>query len=284
MATNPNKIIHIRSIDCLLLNDVYSVSIPEAISVASDEELTIEVLNASIPYSFFNVNFSNKFLSIIEAELNGSNPVSWDLELPEGNYNSITFLSMFQTTINAQSISLGKSYNYSLSYNKTTNTATILLNSANAQTNFLFLTGNIARFDCQLLLGFSLADFQFVSNIPLVGDNSMNMSPYDAIYIYSNLGITNSYDTKSRNLTNILVKIPITSLPFSYIQWENQQFLTYKSTKNTISNLEFRIADYDGDPIQLRGALWFLSIKFTISKKDKVFQVPRPNEQVPVEF
>lgn len=281
---NPQRIVHVRSIDCRKIGDTWSVALPEAISVASDEEISIEIINASIPYSFYNVNYSNKYLSIQEEEIGGANPVSWTLTLTEGNYNAITFLSMFETAINSQSISSGKSFVYDVVYNKLTNTATISLTSSNSQSNFLFLTGSQSAFDCQYLLGFTLADFQFTTSTPLTSDGSMNMSPYDAIYIYSNLGIINAYDTKTRNLTNILVKVPITSLPFSYIQWENTQNLSYKSNRTIINELQFQMKDFDGDSIDLRGANWFLSIKFIITRKSGIFQVPRPNEEVPVEF
>jgi hypothetical protein len=282
-TTSADKIIHIRSQDCLFLNNVYSFSLNESINCEEGEELNVEVLNTSIPYSFFNVNGTNKFLSIREAELDGSNPVDWNLQLIEGNYNAITFLSAFQTAINLQSIALGKSYNYSVAYQKLTNTVLFTLNSSNAKTEFLFRTGILERFDCQYLLGFSFEDFSFDSNNTLTSNGSVNMSPYDAVYIYSNLGIINQYDTLSKNLSNILIKIPINSLPFSYIQYTNDARLVYKSSRTVIQSIELETLDFDADPIDLRFANWFISIRFFFTKKD-VFKVPRPTDLIPVSF
>ena len=281
---NPQRILHIRSQDCTKIEGTWSVILPENIAVNSDEEISVEIINASIPYSFYNVNYANKYLSIREEEIGGANPVDWTLTLTEGNYNAITFLSAFQTAINSQSTSLGKGFTYTTTYNKLTNTATIALTSPNSQTNFLFRTGAQERFDCQYLLGFTFEDFQFTTSSSLTSDASMNMSPYDSVYVYSNLGIVNAYDTKTRNLTNILVKVPIISLPFSYIQWENTQNLSYKSNRSLINEIQIQMKDFDGDDIDLRNANWYMSIKFIITKKSNVFTVSRPNELVPVEM
>lgn len=274
------KIIHIRSLDCLFVNNTYTVNLNEAITALADEEIVIEVLNASIPYSFYNVSKSNKFLSIREEDIGGANPIDYNLELVEGNYNAIQFVSMFQTTINQQSITKGKSFIYQCIYKKLTNNVEITLSSINSQSNFLFKTGILERFDCQFLLGFSFNDFAFDTNTPLIGDGAVNMSPFDAVYITSNLGIVNQYDTRNGNLTNILTKIPVNSLPFSYIQFTNIQNLSYKTNRTTIQSLQFELVDYDGDAIDVRFANWFLSIKLSIIKKQNVFVVPRPNEVV----
>lgn len=279
-----SKIIHVRSQDCLFLNNEFSVNLSEAISCSLDEEIEVEVLNASIPYSFFNVSETNGFLSIREEELDGSNALDYNLELILGNYNAVQFVSMFQTVINQQSITKGKSFVYICVYKKITNNVEISLISPNSQSNFLFKTGVIEKFDCEFLLGFSNKDFKFNTNTILLGDGSVNMSPFDAVYIHSNLGIINSYDTKNGNLTNILIKIPINTLPFSFIQFTNIQNLSYISNRNNIQSLIFQILDSDSDPINLRFANWFLSIKFTIIKKENVFELQRNSELVPVTF
>lgn len=282
----PQKIVQFRSQDASYSNDTWTFTLPEAIVATEQEEIAIEVINASIPYSFYGVNYANKYLNVTESEEDGSNPVSYLLTLTEGNYNAIQFLSLFQSAINSRSLVVGKSYVYSTSYDKFTNKATITLTSSNARSDFLFGSGADSNFDCEFLLGFHGGlDRTVTSSASLTSNSTMNMSPYEAVYIHSpNLGIVNSYETKTKNLSTILIKIPITSLPFSFIQWENTQNLRYKSTRNVIGTISFTLKDLDGDDIDIQNNNWYLSIKFLLLPKSDVFRVSRPDDMVPIEF
>jgi hypothetical protein len=279
------RVVHIRSLDSnSYTNGTWSFILPEAISVNQDEEIRVSVINASIPYSFYNVNYANKYLDVRESDANGSNAVNYTLTLTEGNYNAIQFLSLFQSAINSRSASVGKSFTYVITYDKFTNKGTFSLSSLNAKSVFLFSSGSNQRFDCEYLLGFSGGDKTLTSSSPLTSNATINMSPYEAIYINSNLGIVNNYYTKTSNLSPILLKVPITSLPFSYIQWENRSgdLLTYRSSRQVISTIEIQIKDADGDDIDLQNGTWFLSLKFHSYPRPRNFTVQRPDEMIPV--
>jgi hypothetical protein len=280
------KILHVRSQDCVYdsVSGIWTTNIPEGIACSIDEYIRIEVINAAIPYSFYNINETNRFLDIRESEEDGSNPVSYTLVLPIGNYNVIQFCSIFQSTINTLSASSGKSFTYTVAYDKFLNKATFVVSSANAKCEFLIASGVNERINAQFLMGFTLKDFAFTTSTSLTSDATMNMSPYDAVYIYSNLGITNAYDTKTKNLSNILIKIPITTLPFSYIQYENDQLTTFASYRSTIQSIEFSLKDMDGFDFNLNNGNWFISIKFVIEKKESTFRPTRPDELVELEM
>jgi hypothetical protein len=280
------KILHVRSQDCVYDSQtgIWTTNIPEGIACSQDEYIRIEVINVAVPYSFYNINETNRYLDIRESEENGANPVSYTISLPIGNYNVIQFCSIFQSTMNTFSASSGKSYTYTVSYDKYLNKATYGVSSANAKCEFLIASGANETINAQYLMGFTLADFSFTTSTTLTSDATMNMSPYDAVYIYSNLGITNAYDTKTKNLSNILIKVPITTLPFSYIQWENQQLLTFASYRTTIQTIEFAVKDMDGFNFNLNNGNWYISIKFVIEKKEDTFRPTRPDELVNVEM
>lgn len=263
---------------------IWTFNIPEGIAVNEDEMIRIEVINAAIPYSFYNINVNNRKVDIRESEADGSNPVTWEFDFPRGNYNVNQFLTLMETQLTAQSALYGKSYTYNITYDRFLNHATYFLQSPNAKCEFLFGSGGNSAFSLRRVMGFTENDFSFTSSASLTTDSVINMSPYDAIYIHSNLGITNSYDTKTRNLSNILLKVPITTGPFSYIQWENQQLLTYISYRTTIQTVEISIRDMDGNNFNLNNANWYLSVKFIVEPKKDVFQPIRPDDLVNLEI
>jgi hypothetical protein len=189
-----------------------------------------------------------------------------------------------ETQLQTQSLTYGRGFTYNITWDRYTNTAVYSIVNANAKCQFLFGTGVNKDNSLRRVMGFTEKDFSFTSSVALDTDSVMNMSPFDAVYIHSNLGITNSYETKSKNLSNILIKIPITTLPFSYIQWENTILLTYASYRTTIQTVELAVKDMDGNNFNLNNANWYMSIKFIIEKKDSVFQPVRPNDLVNLEM
>jgi hypothetical protein len=280
------KILHFRSEDASYNESTgfWTVNIPEGIAVTEQEYIRIEVINCAVPYSFYNINRHNFNVDIIESNADGSSAISWTLEFPRGNYNVNQFISIMESQLLNQSTTKGRGFTYNITYDRFTNTAEYELVSANAKTEFLFGTGVNRDNSLHRVMGFTKEDFSFTSSVALTTNSVLNMSPFDAVYIHSNLGITNSYETKSKNLSNILIKVPITSLPFSYIQWQNDILLTYASYRTTIQTIELAVKDMDGNNFNLNNATWYLSIKFIIEDKDSIFQPVRPDDMVNLEM
>jgi hypothetical protein len=266
-----SKIIHIRSQDAIKYDDnsnYISFALSEPIVVSEKQEIIVQVLNCSIPYSFYNVNYINKYLDIKE------NNDIFTMIFEEGNYSAVQFAHTLENLLNQNS---PNNCNYSVSYNKFTNKMIISISTANVMVSFLFLSGENSKYDCQYILGFyKKQDYSFNSLNNLVSDSAVNVSPYEAIYIQSNLGITNQYATNSKNLSNILIKIPITSTPFSYINWENKtENLRYKSYLTTIQTITLSLNDADGDLIDILNANWYMTVMFQIVEKNDYFILPR---------
>jgi hypothetical protein len=282
--TLPNRVVHIRSRDCSFTDGVYTVGLKEPIFCLPNEEIIVELAFASIPYSFFNVevDYNNK-LDIIESELDGSNPVSTTITLDIGNYNAVQLLTALQSNLNTHT---GKGFVYSISYNKNTNQATFSTTSSNAKCQFLFQSGPNLDLDCMELLGFTVGDYSFDTNTTLKSNSTMNVSPYDAVYMRSSsFGITNNYETKNKGISDILAKIPINTVPFGFITWTNDMRLSYISTKQVIEFMEIRITDLDGNILNLRENPWTISIVFGIRKKPEPTFIPlRPNQDLPIQI
>lgn len=270
---------HIRSQDCYKIDgnsDNIVCSLSEAITCSEDEEIFVEVINVSIPFSFYNINFSNKYLNIKETDLNNNNPQFFTIVLEEGNFSATQISQLLKIKLNEAS---PKNFQYDLIYNKYTNKLTFVLNSANAKATFLFSSGQNSRFDCQFVLGFKsdTGDISFQTGQSLTSNSTMNVSSIESIYIHSNLGITNQYESSSKNISSILMKIPVNNIPFSYIQWENTANIKFISSLQVIQNIELALRDMDKDRIDLNNNDWYISIRFDIHRKseDRIFRLKR---------
>lgn len=261
------------------------MALSESISCLADEEIVIELGVASIPYSFYNIQTDyNNVLDLTESEIDGSNPVSYSVYLDTGNYSSTQMLSLLQTNLNTQSALQGKSFTYTIAYDKYKNKATFNVSTSNAKTTFNFATGANVPINCQELLGFIEQDVSFQTGVNLTSNSTINVSPYEACYIRTqSLGIVSAYETKNRGISTIFAKVPVSSVPFSFIQYTNDQRLSYISTRQNIDFLEFQITDLDGAPLDLQFNNWTMSIIFQIRKKTEVFTPVRPNEMIPIE-
>lgn len=270
------KIVHIRSQDCLNINDksdniVFSLS--ETITCEEDEEILVEVINCSIPYSFYNINYSNKYLDISE---NGN---IFTILLEEANYTATQFASIVQSKLTEAS---PNGLTYTVTYDRYTNKLKFRVSDNSAVVSFLFISGQNSKYDCQHIMGFYRKDDYMFTNSELISDSTVNMSPYEAIYIHSNLGITNQYHTSSKNLSTILAKIPITSAPFTYIQFENTSEKYQNQTNlKSIQMINLSLKDADGFPIDINNNFWFITLKFIPQKMRNPFTLPR--DLIPVE-
>lgn len=285
-SLNKVKIIHIRSSDCVYINstnDNIVFNLTDNIICERDEVIVVQILNASIPYSFYNVNYSNKFLDVQESDSLG-NVSEFSIIFEVGNYNIQQYVGLLQNYLNQMSQSNGLGFTYQIHYNKFNNKVSFSLLTINGFSKFLFGSGPNHLYSSEFILGFDNQDYEFNSVYPLTSSNVVNMSPYENILIHSNLGITNQYETLNKNLSNILLKIPINSTPFSYIQYQdvslNQKFL---SSLNTISTLNFWLTDSDNFRIHLNNIPWYLTIKFEFIKKENHFTLDR-DVSIPIEI
>jgi hypothetical protein len=243
----------------------------EAIIAERGKAIKVQVLSASIPYSFYNINYSNKYLNVYVNHTNGLTPHFFTVQLAEGNYNAIEVGSLLQTALDSGD-PLG--HKYSIVYNKKTNKYTFNVTSPKAVVSFLFLTGTNQRFDLQYVLGFyKNQDYSFGTGNPLTSDSTANVSPYEAIYIRSNLVLTNQYDTRTKNLTDILCKIMVNNIPFSFIQYNPTLEEKYMTNLQVISNISFRLTDMDGDLVDLNNNQWFITLRFDVVDLENVFDL-----------
>lgn len=278
------KTVHINSRDCEKpqnLSSRITLTLSNAITCSEEEEIFVDLLNCSIPFSFYNVNYSNKFLNVSESL--GGPSSTFTIQLDEGNYNVLQFIAEVARLLNLHS-ALGFSYN--VTYNKYRNKITIATTTLGATVSFLFHTGPDHIYDMQWLLGFyKPQDYTFTELVPLVSDSTANMSPLSTIFIHSNLGVVDSYESNQRNISTILAKVPINATPFNFIQYEPSRNIRSLSNLQTIQNVTLWLTDEAGFLLDLNQNEWYVSLEFTIVRKDdgRVFRLVRNEEMLNVE-
>lgn len=276
-------VVHINSQDCVKVNNdtnhiIFTLSSPLG-DVGYD--IYIQLLTATIPYSFYNINDFYRFLSIREAlTSNPSDFIDIDLSIDAGNYNAIQLQSALQTALNNAT---QKGVNYIINYNKITNKYTFSTDTPDRTITFLFSSGNNSGRDLQRILGFALQDYSFTTSTSLTSPRPVNVSPYSNIFILApSLNLTTNVSSKYGNISNILNKVPINNIPYSYIFYENDLFIKYKSGLSKVNQIELVLTDEDFDLVPIQNIDWFCSLKITLVPKEKGMLLDMLNDLLPV--
>lgn len=212
------------------------------INIKRARNVTISVVNAQIPSSFYNVNSTNDKLVY---NINGG--ITQTVTLTHSNYNI--------NTLKAHIISLLGS-NFIITYSSASNKLTIVHDTY----DFEFEDSTT----CFELLGLSEKDHSSVSRT-IISDNVVNMFTIRNLQIASDNFILNNIDSYNPNNSNILCAIPVTSSYNGVISYSNSDNI-YSEIENTrnLTNLHIKITDQDGDIIELNNAHWSITLLLNI--------------------
>jgi hypothetical protein len=211
-----------------------------------------------MPYSFDQVNTNNNVLTY-GWRSSGHGNFDSTVTFPPGNYNITQLLAelayLLFNDINEQSTAAGTPANlligyFKFSYNATTGVTTLYLQGPGVfYANTIILDFRDAGFVLGTMFGFPAQEFSFgdipVSGIPLsfplVSPNKVMVNPITSVYIRSeSLKFESNYEAVVRNATpilpvsdppqyrnfqnsDILTKIPVTTLPNSIIYYRTEQ-------------------------------------------------------------
>lgn len=202
-------------------------------------KIELSLQSASIPYSFYNVDyFNNKFVYSV----NGGTDVI--IEIPQGNY-SVSSLRNYLSTVMT---------NFTITYSSLNNTFTF----THTTYNFQFKSSST----CMEILGFDENDNYTSLSNTLTSINSINLFTIRNIYITSNNLSLNNINNSTPNLCNILASIPLTSGANSVITYFNIN--NVKTRVNDIKNftlLQLALTDQDGDILDLNGCHWSITLQ-----------------------
>lgn len=264
--SNNETIIHINSKDCVKnngnTNDI-TLKLNTPIDINEKEEFRIELLSCTLPYSWYSINYSNKYLDVREINSNGIS-TTFSVIVNEGNYNIQQFLNLLQQQLNTNSPNHAT---YSLLYDKYTNKCNISV-SGLYSSSLLFNSGTNSKYDCQYILGFKN---KIDVTLPSISDSVCNINPYSNVYInLMNVPLLNSYESKTGGNSLVLAKVPVDTSPFGYIFHKNLNFISYKSGSTAISTIRLVLTDEEGDYIDLNNSDWYCSLRVWRIRHNKV--------------
>lgn len=211
--------------------------------IRRNQRLFIRVMNASIPCTFLNCDYYNN--SLVYEDEHGIRRIT----IPEGNYNVQTLGQCLQDILP----------NIDVAYDTITN-------------HFLFQHASGIPWSfrpestCQEILGLPQgeevqSDEEGLIESPL----AVNLFPIRTILVLcENLITDNVFDSQQVN-RNCLIAVPVTASSNSMIIYENTQSI--RSEVDSFENLNtfsLRLLDQDGDPLDLNGAHWSISLLFEI--------------------
>ena len=208
------------------------------IEIPSQYHIHLNVVHASIPFTFYNVNSSNNVLNYTVGI------TGYSLVIPQGNYSANTMKTYLNTNMT----------NFSITYDSTAN-------------KFKFVNTNNSDFiinstsSCLGLLGFSGQSTS--TSYSLTSAQTVNLYPIRCICVCTNLK-TSNININSKNKSNIVCSIPITTQPNSIITYLNPNNFKINTYANIISSLKIQLMDQDGNLLNLNGANWSMTLQFDV--------------------
>lgn len=229
-----NKYINSYTSDCIF-------HLPH-IHVSKTKKVSISVLHAQIPGSYYNINSTNNKLvySINDGSIQ-------TVLLQPSNYNVNTLITHIESLLEVE---------FDITYSVSSNKLTITHNT------YDFKLDDSST--CFELLGFSSMNHESVLQT-LVSDNVVNLFTIRTLQICSDNFILNNIDSFNPNNSNILASIPITSSFNSIISYSNPHDVhsEINNTRN-LTNLHIKITDQDSNVIELNNAHWSITLLLSI--------------------
>ena len=210
----------------------------ENITAEDDEILTVELVSATIPNSFYNLSANNNNNKIKFKE--GANAYV-ELTIPSGSYNILELSAKLKTLLETQSITWGNSYTYTFSYDEINNLLTI--------TN----TGNDAVFDftndnsCRRFLGFTNS-LQTISNANGITSNrGVDITDTrNSIFIrLPNLNNSKVIESNNGKFSNVISQIPVELSRNTFFTFEPPQSFKCELAQKQINSIDILITYQD---------------------------------------
>jgi hypothetical protein len=208
-----------------------------SIEIQNQHHIHLSVVNAIIPYSFYNVNDSNNILMYV------IDNVLFTINISQGNYNSIQLASYLQSHMQ----------NFTVQYNAITNKFLFKHSSSDFELSCLST--------CLKMLGLILI---VSTDKQLHSYYCSNLSPVQCLHIQSNF-LTGNINSSSIYQQNTICTIPVNAAPNSNIVYENNgSVFTSNLFSNILNDIVIKIVDQDNNILNLNGLDWSITIQLDI--------------------
>jgi len=226
----------------------------DAITTSPNEVMTLKLINATFPNSWYNlsVSSSNNKLDWSEGTSN------YSITIPDGSYNIYELTEQIITLINNAN---SNAITYTFTYNEITNKLTINSNSSTL-TTFKFSNDD----SCRRFLGFSNLDKTLTTSSSLISDRAVDITDtQNSLYVrVPNLSNSRVVESSTGKYSNILAQIPVDLSRNSFFVYEPPNPFEMEITNNSISSIEISITFQDeNERVHFNRADWEVNIELS---------------------
>ena len=211
------------------------------ISVDDRYSIHLSVINASIPYSFYNINSTNNELTY--QELTSPNPTGLTLYIDKGNYTAYQLATYLSQNLP----------NITVTYNSITNKFTF----SNSVNDFKIIGQSST---CQNLLGIFGNDFYNHSLGKSLTLAQINLAQNQMIKIATNFN-SGSISNLNNNDMKILCSFPVSNAPYSLITYTNNDKYKIDLNNNTFNSINIKLLNQDEQPLELNQQYFSLTLQ-----------------------
>jgi len=207
--------------------------------LAEDNEiLTVELVSATIPNSFYNLSNNNTNNKIKFKE--GANAYV-ELTIPSGSYNILELGVELKKLLEAQSTTWGNNYTYTFAYEEINNLLTIT-NSGNDAT-FDFTSDNT----CRRFLGFTSSIQTINSSDGITSNRAVDITDTrNSIFIrLSNLNNNKVIESNNGKFSNVIAQVPVELSRNTFFTFEPPQSFKCELSQKQINSIDILITYQD---------------------------------------
>lgn len=215
---------------------------------ADIEEITVQVQNAQIPISFYNINIYTNILNITY------NATPYTLTLTRGNYNSTTLINEIIAQLATNSIT-------DITIATSSTTGIITFTRAGSLNFTLNSTGTLNK-----ILGFEVGTtYTSVGGI-LSAPFPLNLLGLLKLKIASYEIQTGNYDSSVDGTLNILATIPIEAGSFGLILYDNISNTQSIIRNPTLDGFDLKIYGDDNNLVNFNNVGWSITLLLSITR------------------
>ena len=246
-----SRIISLNSSNALLKNNgTYNSDVlfrlPGLVKKETDvKQVSFQLIDAQIPVSFYNINYTNNVLNYQISSLN------YMITVDVGNYNfnSLATNMISKFLLNGHTIIM------------TINKQNGIITFSTASTNFVFVVSSIFS-----TLGFSLQN-QTSTSFSLTANFPLNLLGITKIKISSILFNTYNVDSASNGLSNLISTIPIDEPAFGLISYENKSNAKYKLRTDAVDEIDLQLTDQNNNLVNFNNIDWTMTFLLEIVRE-----------------
>ena len=209
------------------------------------KHITFHLIDAQIPVSFYNINYTNNILKYQISSIN------YTITVIPGNYNFTSLANILIAGFFANG------HIFTITINKQTGVITF----ATPATNFILQVSSIFT-----TLGFPSSN-QTSNGFSLTATYPLNLFGITKIKINSSFFNSYNYDSATNGMSNLISVIPVDQPAFGLIIYENKSNATYTLRTDVVDEIDLQLTDQNDNLINFNNIDWQLTFLLEITRE-----------------